>query len=470
MSSQAALQPHWSEGLLLCPQHLQQQDRYHEARLLEIARTLRPDFFGLVEASIDEAALAAGELRIPSLRAILPDGTPLRWDPASPMAPVSRPIAPAFPSAAELLEVRVALADARPGARNVGDDEGASRRRFRRRSLVVHDVGGSHPAREIAVIEPSAQILLGDEPREGTSSVAIAALRRRGDGGFALADDYVPPVLALAASPYLRRELDSVLGVAIARRRALMDECNQRTGGRLEYRANDLDRHLMIHALGRLIPSLRGLLDRADATPIAAYDLLVATLGELSSFVTDCDPAGLPRFNHQELRGTFGPLFREAQRLARLPLESDIVSINLKAREDGLWIAEFPDERVRRSSVIFLGVRGDQGDPRALHNVADLAKIAAWRRIQAIVRSNSRGAPLRLCHRPPPALAARDGEVYFAVECGDAHWQEVLYERNIAIHLAPPHEPRRTHIRLIAIPNPEGEDDGLVAASGAPRV
>lgn len=470
MSTQSASPPLWSEGLLLCPQHLQQQDRYHEARLTEIARAIRADLWGLIEVTIDEAALAAGELRIPKLRAILPDGTPLRWSAGSPMTPPSRPIAPAFASAAETLEVRVALADLRPGARNLGEPENGVRRRYRRDLVVVHDLAGEHPPREIAVIQPTASIVLGDEPRDGTSSVAIAALRRRGDGGFALVDDFVPPALTLAASSYLRRELDGLLGVAISRRRSLMDECRQRSGGRIDYRASDLDRHLMIHALGRLIPSLRHLLDRADTAPIAVYELLVATVGELASFVTDSDPAALPRFDHGDLRATFTPLLREAQRLARIPLESDIVSINLKAREDGLWFAEIADERVRRSSVVFLGIRGDHEDPRALHSVPELAKVAAWRRIQAIVRSNTRGAPLRLAHRPPPALAARDGEVYFAVDTSDAHWQEVLYERNLAIHLSAPCEARRTQIRLIAIPTPGDEDNGLGPASGAARV
>ncbi len=47
----------WSEGMLISPQHLQQQDRYHEALLGERLRALSPHAWGVVELALDERAL-----------------------------------------------------------------------------------------------------------------------------------------------------------------------------------------------------------------------------------------------------------------------------------------------------------------------------------------------------------------------------------------------------------------------------
>ena len=37
----------WGEGLFLRPQHFQQQDRYHEARVNQTARALHPYCWGV---------------------------------------------------------------------------------------------------------------------------------------------------------------------------------------------------------------------------------------------------------------------------------------------------------------------------------------------------------------------------------------------------------------------------------------
>ena len=50
----------WGEGLFLRPQHFQQQDRYHEARLNETANALHPYCWGVRRLAIDTDALRRG--------------------------------------------------------------------------------------------------------------------------------------------------------------------------------------------------------------------------------------------------------------------------------------------------------------------------------------------------------------------------------------------------------------------------
>jgi type VI secretion system protein ImpJ len=64
----------WGEGLFLRPQHFQQQDRYHEARLNDTANALHPYCWGVRKLVIDLDALKADTLRITELSLIFPDG------------------------------------------------------------------------------------------------------------------------------------------------------------------------------------------------------------------------------------------------------------------------------------------------------------------------------------------------------------------------------------------------------------
>ena len=68
----------WGEGLFLRPQHFQQQDRYHEARLNQTACALHPYAWGVRKLVIDHDALRHDLLRIEEVALLFPDGEVVR--------------------------------------------------------------------------------------------------------------------------------------------------------------------------------------------------------------------------------------------------------------------------------------------------------------------------------------------------------------------------------------------------------
>ena len=64
----------WSEGLLLSPQHLQLQDRYHEERCTEMSRNVRPFGHGLVRLVLDDDAIRNGQVILHEGAGVLPGG------------------------------------------------------------------------------------------------------------------------------------------------------------------------------------------------------------------------------------------------------------------------------------------------------------------------------------------------------------------------------------------------------------
>ncbi len=91
--------PVWSEGMLLCPQHMQQQDLYHEQNMAARLAVLTPMHWGVSGLTFDAGAIKAGQLAVMSFRGVMPDGTAIAIDATSTSRPASRPIAPAFPPA-----------------------------------------------------------------------------------------------------------------------------------------------------------------------------------------------------------------------------------------------------------------------------------------------------------------------------------------------------------------------------------
>ena len=68
----------WQEGMLLRPQHLQQQDRYYQQQTRHLLQTSVPNNWGFFEIAIDQQYLMMGKIVISHAAGILPDGTLFR--------------------------------------------------------------------------------------------------------------------------------------------------------------------------------------------------------------------------------------------------------------------------------------------------------------------------------------------------------------------------------------------------------
>ena len=68
----------WGQGMFLQPQHFQQQDRYHEARLQRALQLLVPFCWGVKSLAINETALRTCICEVERCELVTWDGTLLR--------------------------------------------------------------------------------------------------------------------------------------------------------------------------------------------------------------------------------------------------------------------------------------------------------------------------------------------------------------------------------------------------------
>lgn len=466
--------PLWTEGTLLCPQHLQQQDLYHERLLHTRLAAAVPHPWGVLAVRFDPAALASGQLALTHLRAILPDGTAIDLHDHSAHRPPPRAIAPHFPATRERLTVHLGAPDLRPGAINITTNNGVTTEigaahnntthtnssarsssadlsnvtahsevtpRWRSVTRSVFDLTLSHSARDLDLLEPQPVLRFADEPRDELTSLPLAELIRDPAGGFTLDPTFIPPIATVSASPWLHGQLQNLLAVATTRWRAL--EADRR-------RHHDLARALLFHSLSGALPRLRHLVDLPAASPLLAHQTLVTLAGELRGLAA-VDPASVPPFTFTDLRACLGAVTSELLRRITDLLPDRHLAVPLEARPDGLWLGELTDDRLRGATFI-LAVESDT-DPSALsRDLPTLTRIAAWSRISLIVRNNVLGAAIRPLPHPPVELPALPRHAYFSISADDPTWLEILRERNVALYLPPPHGPDHARVSLFAIP------------------
>jgi type VI secretion system protein ImpJ len=448
----------WTEGMLMSPHHLQQQDLYHEQLLAERLRALHPHDWGVVTVVLDPRALAAGQLRLQDFAGIMPDGVHLAFDAEDPEAPPARPIESHFGATQPALEVFLGLAREREGAANYSERDGTNRRsRFSVTKRPIWDTTSGANEAPIAFAQRNLHVLFGDEPRDDYESIKVAEVIRDPQGGLVVADAYIPPALRISAAPSLVASLKQLLALSVAKQRTLSEGRRQREGSTIEFTASDVTRYLLLNAINTFIPVLNHVVESPDLPPRGVYLLLAQYAGALTSFATEIDLTALPPFVYTDLRSTFDGLIARITLLLGATVKENYIRVALDAREDGLHFGRLEDDRLLKASQFVLAVKSKLPEAQTAEQLPKLSKIASWNEINTFVHAAAPGVPLVVTHRPPPEIPVHTGLVYFTLRTSDRVWRNVVNERAVAVYLPPPFLPAETRLELLAVPPPVAE-------------
>ena len=441
----------WSEGLLMSPQHLQQQDLYHERLVGSRLDGLEPLNWGVLKVEIDRRALESGQVRVGELTAVLPDGLVIDCGSGDKELPPSRPVEGHFPHTQDVLEVYVGVPRERDGVSNYAEAQGG-RSRFVIATKPVPDLTGEGSSLEISFGQRNLQVLFGAEPRDDYECLKVAELCRDASGNLAINDPYVPPILRIEASPFILAGMRRLLRLMSTRRRSLAEAARERGDATVEYNAGDITRFLLLNAVNTYLPVLNHLVDMPEVPPRTAYMWMLTLGGQLATFSADFDPAALPKFNYNDLRSTFEPLFARITELLQATVKEHYVSMMLDGREDGMYLGQMTDDRMMGCSKYLVGIRTQIAEQEVANTLPRLSKMASWGDINSILSAATPGASVEVTFRPPPEIPIKAGVVYFVVSTDNNYWRNIVTDRQVAVYLPRPFDPTQTKVELLGIP------------------
>jgi type VI secretion system protein ImpJ len=296
-------------------------------------------------------------------------------------------------------------------------------------------------------------LLFGDEPRTDFDTIKIAEIVRETSGRLVVNDAYIPPVVQVAASPFIMESLRRLLGLMSAKQRQLADERRQRGPSAVEFNASDITRFLQLHTLNTAVPVLTELGRGGDMGAKTLYFFLVQIAGQLSTFVADEDPSKFPAFVYTDLRSTFEEVFARLTALLQTTARAGHLPVPLEVKQ-GMHVGSLSDQHVGRCGNYVLAVRSDMPEDQVSQRLPGFCKIASYNQLPYILRAASPGVPIKVTHRPPPEIPIRPGVVYFTLEVGSEYWKHVIDERTISIYLPAPFDPQRVKLELYGIPRP----------------
>lgn len=339
----------WHEGMQLLPQHFQLQGLRAETLAAQLAKACNPWFWGVEALELDPSALCAGQVRLTTLEAILPDGLPVSLRAAAGVA----------------LELDVAEAIAQSPAARVTVYLAVSPLwragqllplKGRLQSVVgdaVPDLAsGEHPE-PISVWRPQLRLIT---ELNKADSICLPLLKIGKEGGGYVRLAYVPPCPRILPESPLGKRVVALCGRA--REKCLF------LAGRLRHAqqaGNDDDIDEIRRQLGALwarLPEVEAALNSRTASAATLHGLLVGMAGSWCAL----DPAaGVPAFpplDFEELLGSYEPLLSwlaETLELVRAGYRS------LPFAQDGqAFSIELPDREQPRQRLV-IGLRMPTG-------------------------------------------------------------------------------------------------------------
>lgn len=430
-------QVNWHEGMFLGPQHFQQADRFHHGQLAQVLRAFAGNAHGVVRCAIDSHALAGGDLALTVGEGVFPDGTPFRFSDPNELPP-ARAIATHVTANENRLEVWLALPLTPPGAVACAADGRHEGRhtRFRSGSAVVIDASAGGRERELALAIPNLRLLFGDESRDGHTALRVATVVRSGAGGFALADDHVPPCLRLGAYPALTASVRRITEILVGRSTELALARRSRSHGMVEFSVSEAAAFLTLHTFNSHLPTLLHILASGHQHPEGVFLQLATLAAQLMTLTDEGHPRDLPGYRHDEPLVCFSALEQRLRELLSVVTPQRYIPIPLQTLSERIHGGTLP-EHALDGARLYLAVVSNLPAERALRDIPLKTKVASHGRLAALTTQALPGIRLTYLAVPPPEIPAQPGGTYFELDRTSAEWAIAVQTRSLAIYVPP---------------------------------
>ena len=428
----------WSEGLLLTPQHFQQNDRAMRHLLAQRMRMAHGFDWGLSRIALDAEAVRNGRIVLTTAEGVLPDGTPFALPNDDPLPP-PRALEGHFPSQLDALPIHLGVPGASGSRAQLGSPAapGAAGPRFAADTAELPDDNTGQNGRPLEVQRRHFQVLFPDDALGEYDALPIAEVVRTADGGYALRGECIPPCLCIGASEHLMRLVNSVYDVLVQRSSSLGDQRRQR-GTIADFGSQDTANAMLLFTVNARIPLLAHAMLHRGMHPEDLYVELMELAGELCTFSNDVHPRDLPRYDHRALTQTFQATEEIVRKLVEPSIVDRSTRVPLEHKGAGLWTGRIADERlVGPGTVLYLGVRADVEEQKLAVEAPIKVKIASLDKIDFIIANALRGVPLTYQRVPPPTLPIKSSFLYFQLDPKGDAWETVRAAKTIGVYLPP---------------------------------
>ena len=420
----------WREGMLLRPQHFQQNDRYYDHQLKARTRLLNRYSWGFFEQEVVTQGLAIGKLVLNRASGVLPDGT--LFD----LGKLAQPLAVDVPSNTSNTPVYLALPLVTGNhieARRPEQLDFLARYTCREQEVADSNAGDDSSS-QVTCAHPDFQLLLGEQ-RNDQAYVRLKLcdiLDTSLEGGITLDPEFIPTHLHFHASGYLLSCLKEVVSM-LGHRGETLAERIRSTGTVGGAEVGDF---LMLQLINRTELVLRHCMDLEQVHPEEVYRTLLAMLGELATFASDSKRPRLDgRYQHSDQGASFRKLMEAIRQVLSMVLEQHAIELVLQQRQYGILVSPLHDHKLLGSASFVLAASAQCDAETLRQRLPAHLKAGPVERIRQLVNLHLPGVRIKPLPVAPRQIPFHANKTYFVLELSPEEQAQLERSGGFAFHV-----------------------------------
>lgn len=424
----------WVKGTFLSPQHLQAQDRFIEDSLRFRLESLTANPWGLLKARIDQEALAAGVFALPEASGIFPDG--LLFDfPGSDAPPDPKPLIECFQPDQQTLDVYLAVPNTRIPGLNVSMTGGGADTRYLAEAVLIRDENSGLVEKPVQVARKNLRLITEGDSRQDCSALRVACVRKTEAGTLELDPQFIPPLLDLAASDYLRAIARRLVEILSAKSSLLSGLRRQKNLSLADFGATDIANFWLLYTINSHFPEFQHLFETRRGHPERLFQAMLSLAGCLTTFSPKIHPRDLPVYDHDDLSRCFTDLDETVRMLLETVVPSNCVSLPLKMVQPSIYATAVADDKYFSGTRMYLAIGAEMNEAELIAKTPYLVKVCSASHIEHLVRQALPGIALTHVPRPPSSIPVKLNYQYFSLNQSGVVWEAVSRARNLAAYV-----------------------------------
>ena len=446
----------WGEGLFLRPQHFQQQDRYHEARLNQTARALHPYAWGVRRLDVDHEALRNDVLRIDALSLVFPDGELYRAPEGDALPRQVR--LGALPPATQSITFHAAL----PALKAYGDNCAGIDAEHSVEHLIDHvdtrfiqverdtqDLFTHAADASVTYLRKTVRLVPDADALDAYDSFPLLRLRRVATGGFEVDPSFIPPSVSIEGAPGLHNAVARLMEKLLAKVNALYGHMREPSRNVVEIRGGDMSSFWLLHTASTGYAALSHYLNHPDLHPERLFGDMLALAGGLMAYSRSHKLEDLPAYSHLDPGPAFARLDDILRDLLDTVVSSRYFSIALSNDRPSYHLGTLDSGKISAQTTLYLAVSADMPALQLVEVVPLRFKLGAPQDVDQFVLSAMPGVKLMHAPQVPAALPIRPGTYYFVIENRGTLYENMLKAQAISIYV--PNGIRDLQLDLIGV-------------------
>ncbi|MGE8489443.1 MAG: type VI secretion system baseplate subunit TssK, partial [Paraburkholderia nemoris] len=287
---------------------------------------------------------------------------------------------------------------------------------------------------DITFLKTSVKLIAHSEPRDQLLSVPLVRVRRTATSGFEIDDTFVPPCLAIDASPILHQRLRQLIDALQAKVNALYGFHREPTKNIIEFRSGDIASFWLLHTASAAFASLAHLYQHSALHPERLFQELLRLAGQLMTFSKGYALSDLPAYRHDDPGPGFARLDTILRDLLETVISTRYFAIALEEVRPSFHAGRLDSGKIDDKTMFYIAVSADMPTAELVEAVPARFKVGAPDDVDKLVLSAMPGVRLVYTPQVPPAIPVRPGACYFSCESRGALYDRMLQAQSAMIY------------------------------------